>query len=105
MPTVIELLSYVYFSSACICGPFFEFADYKNYIEMNGHYAQIPSTVLPALKRYGQSFICLVLNLVIGNYFWADYCGTEEFTHHSFFYKVSDFPKIISFSFSTTMLP
>lgn len=33
MPSVIELLSYVYFCCACICGPFFEFSDYKRFIE------------------------------------------------------------------------
>lgn len=33
LPNILELLSYVYFPSACICGPFYEFADYKLYIE------------------------------------------------------------------------
>ena len=44
LPNVLELLSYVYFPSACIVGPFYEFADYKLYIERAGRYAKIPSS-------------------------------------------------------------
>ncbi len=29
LPNPLELLSYVFFCSACICGPFFEYSDYK----------------------------------------------------------------------------
>ena len=52
MPSVIELLGYVYFSSGCIIGPFFEFSDYKRYIEREGHYKNIPSTIIPSLKKF-----------------------------------------------------
>ena len=44
LPNVLELLSYVYFPGACIVGPFFEFADFKMYIEKTGRYANIPSS-------------------------------------------------------------
>lgn len=32
--------------------------------------------------------VCLGTNLVLGKYFWIQYCGTEEFTTYSFPYKV-----------------
>ena len=51
-PTLLEVLSYVYFSSSCICGPFFEFADYRNYIEMQGVFANIPNTAYASFKNF-----------------------------------------------------
>jgi hypothetical protein len=89
MPTTLELLSYVFFCSGCTVGPFFEFSDYKMYIEGTGRYSSIPSTFKPALIKFLKGKACLVSNLVIGTKFWALYCGTEEFTQHSFLYKVS----------------
>ncbi len=52
MPTVLEMASYVFFCGACICGPFFEFTDYKMYIERTGRYSHIPSSFKPALIRF-----------------------------------------------------
>lgn len=52
MPSVIEILSYVYFSSGCICGPFFEYSDYVMFIEKRGRYQNIPSTVVPSLIKF-----------------------------------------------------
>jgi len=33
MPSVLEMASYVFYCGACVVGPFFEFADYKMFIE------------------------------------------------------------------------
>lgn len=52
LPSVIEVLSYVYFPGACIAGPFFEFADYKRFIEKKERFADIPNPILPSLKRF-----------------------------------------------------
>jgi hypothetical protein len=49
LPSIVELLSYVYFTGGCMCGPFFEFSDYINFIEKKDHYANVPSTILPSL--------------------------------------------------------
>jgi hypothetical protein len=53
MPSIMEILGYVYFPGGTMCGPFFEFSDYKNFIEKNGHYKNIPSTIAPSLIRTG----------------------------------------------------
>ena len=52
LPSVLEMASYVYFCSACICGPFFEYSDYVQYIEETGRYKNIPSTFKPALLKF-----------------------------------------------------
>lgn len=88
MPTVLELLSYVFFCGASIVGPFFEFSDYKMYIERTDRYANIPSTFKAAVTKFLKGKACLALNLVIGTKFWPLFCGTEEFTEYSFLYKV-----------------
>ncbi len=52
LPTPLEMASYVFFCSGCIVGPFFEFADYKMYIERQGRYASIPNSIVPALTKF-----------------------------------------------------
>ena len=41
-PSLLQYLSYVFTSSSCILGPFFEFDDFVNWIEMKGHYKDAP---------------------------------------------------------------
>lgn len=63
MPTVLEMLSYTYFCCSCIVGPYYEYVDYINFIEMKGHYEKIPNTVLSSLMKFLKSK-CKSLNLV-----------------------------------------
>jgi hypothetical protein len=49
MPTVLEMLSYVFFCNACALGIFFEFSDYKRFIERSHEYKSVPSPILPSL--------------------------------------------------------
>jgi hypothetical protein len=51
MPSPLEMMSYVFFCGACICGPFYEYSDYINYIEKKGIYAKVPSSLSAALIR------------------------------------------------------
>ena len=46
----------MYFCGATIAGPFYEFKDYKNFIEKKEHYKNIPSTFIPSLIRYLLAF-------------------------------------------------
>ena len=50
-PSFFDFLGYMYFCGGTIAGPFFEYMDYKNFIEKKEHYKVIPSTVLPTFKR------------------------------------------------------
>lgn len=51
MPTPLEMMSYVFFCGGCICGPFFEYSDYINFIENKEHYTKIPSSIGASLVR------------------------------------------------------
>ena len=46
----------MYFCGATIAGPFYEFRDYKNFIERKEHYKEIPSTIIPSLLRLSNAF-------------------------------------------------
>ena len=85
---MLEILSYVFFCGACICGPFFEYSDYKLYIEREGRYKNIPNSIVPSIKKFLTGKACLVANMIIGMYCWPLFCGTEEYAAHSFPYKV-----------------
>jgi hypothetical protein len=65
MPSVLELLSYVYFPCSAICGPFFEYADYKSYIEKQGRYANIPATFKSAMIKFlqGKRKLIIIINI------------------------------------------
>lgn len=54
MPSPLEMMSYVFFCGACICGPFFEYSDYINYIEKKSIYASTPSSFIPSIIRFVQ---------------------------------------------------
>lgn len=90
LPSVLEMLSYVYFCSACICGPFFEYADYIQYIEMKGRYAKIPSNFKQAGIKFLKGkckfwfrshifLVCLAFHIGVSIHCYALFCGTEEY--------------------------
>lgn len=41
-PTLIEIFSYISYPAASMCGPFFEFKDYIDFIEEKDRYKNIP---------------------------------------------------------------
>lgn len=75
MPSLLEYFSFVYFSLGCMCAPFHEFSDFKNWIEFNGHYKTLPSgpsglisTLVPIMKKIGLGLFHLVLHLYVVMY-------------------------------------
>lgn len=55
----------MYFCGATIAGPFYEFKDYKNFIERKDHYADVPSTIIPSIIRITTAFGNLFFYLVV----------------------------------------
>lgn len=50
----------MYFCGGAISGPWFEFKDFKDYMAREGHYKNIPSTVVPTLKRIAMIAVLIV---------------------------------------------
>jgi lysophospholipid acyltransferase len=87
LPTMLELFSYACFPGGAICGPFFEFSDYKLFIEKKGRYESIPYHREQPIK-YLLSAICfMVLSLVVPNFYSVEHCGSKEFKEYGFLYK------------------
>ena len=61
MPSPLELLSYTFYANACAVGVFFEFSDYKRFIERTAEYKNVPSPILASLKTLLIGLICLGL--------------------------------------------
>lgn len=69
-PTILEYLAFVYYCCGCMCAPFIEFSDFKNWIELSGHYKTlprgpggVPKTIVPLLKRVLAGIMCLAFHL------------------------------------------
>lgn len=79
LPSIIEMCSYTWYVQNCALGVFFEFSDYKNYIERKGRYAQVESPILPSLVTLVKAIACTGFFLVGSSYYWVDYCWSTEF--------------------------
>lgn len=67
MPTFIEFWSFVLFGPASVTGPFFEYADYKNFIEFKGVYSKLPHGLVsmrPALIRFMHTVGCMIPQII-----------------------------------------
>ena len=78
LPSLLEFWSYIWFCQACALGVFFEFSDYKRFVERSHEYKDVPSPILPSLKWMLQGIICLVTFIIVGGYFPVDYCWSED---------------------------
>lgn len=93
-PSVIEICSYTLACTNCATGLFFEFADWKHFIEFTHEYERksgqnLPSPILPSLKNLGGGLLTCGLFLVLNAYFPIDYCFTTAFNEgHNLGYRL-----------------
>ncbi len=76
MPSLIQFLSYVFYSGGCLMGPFFEYSDYIKFIERTGHYAEMPlNTIIPSIVRLFHG-LCkvLLINLYCSMFRYLYFC-------------------------------
>jgi hypothetical protein len=89
LPSIIEICSYTQFVSNCALGVFFEFSDYKRFIQREKEYAYgMPSPILPSLKSLATAIGCTAFFIVASQYFWIEYIFSPEYSSHSLLYKV-----------------
>lgn len=57
LPTLFEFASFTHFSTGCMVGPYLEYYEYINWIELSGPYKNMPrgnlQNLVPALTRMG----------------------------------------------------
>jgi len=49
LPSPLEMAGYTWFVPNAALGVFFEFSDYRRFIESTGEYKNVPSPILPSL--------------------------------------------------------
>lgn len=60
-PNLLEITSYTFYCNTAALGVFFEFTDYKRFIEKTHEYKNIPSTLRPSLEWLGQSVMFMLI--------------------------------------------
>jgi hypothetical protein len=66
-------------------GPYLEYYEYKNWIDLTGPYQDLPvgtfQNVVPALTRMCQGFLSMFLHLFLTVYlgYSVYFCGTKEY--------------------------
>jgi len=88
LPSPLELASYVWYSQACALGVFFEFSDYKKWIERSHEYKDIPSPIFASLIWLVKGVFCLALYTVASPYFNVESCWGDKYTDDSWLYRV-----------------
>jgi len=84
LPTPLELASYVWYSQACALGVFFEFSDYKRWVERKGEYATVPSPIIPSLKWLALAIFCLVVYTVVNPFYYVEFAWSKEYLELSY---------------------
>lgn len=71
-----DFIGYMYITGGTISGPYYEFNDYKNFIELKKEYANIPSTILPSLKKFITALFFVLINALLADSFHITYLYT-----------------------------
>lgn len=86
MPSFFEFMSYVCWCCGGLVGPCFEFKDFKDFMELTGHYKDMPigmnsmAAFVPAMKNLLGGIACIILHVVIVMQgFTVSFCGTKEY--------------------------
>ena len=87
MPTLVEYFSFVFYASGPIVGPIFEFCDFKNWIEFEGVYKDLPrggsgiTVLFESMKQLLGAFLCLGIYVGLSVFYGLSihFCGTQEF--------------------------
>jgi len=86
LPNVLELLSYTYFVSNAVLGVFFEFSDYKRFIERTNEYKDVPSPILVSLTTLGKAIAFTGFFVVVSQWFYLSYCYESEYLQQTLWY-------------------
>lgn len=82
-----EILSYTCYPGSNMVGPFFEFRDYKDFIEEKGRYANIPSSAYETSRKLLHGALCIVGTIVIKRTFDIQKVSEKEFFDYPFYYE------------------
>jgi lysophospholipid acyltransferase len=88
LPSVLEITSYTYYISNSALGVFFEFSDYKRFIERTNEYKNVPSPVLVSLHTLVNAVVFTGAFVICSQWFYLSYCYDSAYMSHSFWYRI-----------------
>ena len=88
LPSLFQIWSYTFNTPSCVAGPFFEYKDFEDWVELKGEYQFIPSTFNSGMKRLFMSLWWIPLAAFFSTFFKIEGLATEDFWNKSFFSKV-----------------
>lgn len=88
MPSFYHFMCYMYFCGAAISGPWYEFQDFENMIDLKEDFANVPSTLKPALRRYLDAWLCVIVGTLFDHFFDHNFMLTESFAELPIYKKV-----------------
>ena len=83
LPPFYKVLVYTFNVPSCIASPFYEYKDFEDWIELKGHYEQIPNPLNSGLKRFATGLCWMVVVVVIGGTFNIPALVSDDFCHMS----------------------
>lgn len=90
LPSLVQILGYVYFPACFLIGPLFSFKRYMNFVHnifpLDDEKAK-KERLEEAMKTFGSGILCLAFYQVFGSYFYMDFMMTEEFAKSSIIYR------------------
>lgn len=78
LPTPFEMASYTCYVSQCALGVFFEYRDFKCWIEETDEYRNVPSPVVASLKYLLYALLCTGVFVVGSGYMPMEYAWSVE---------------------------
>ena len=81
VPSFFDFMSYLYYCGAAISGPWYEYKDFKQMIHKEGDFKEVPNTVIPALTRFVQAWMCVATGAILAQFVDEKFTLTEEFAN------------------------
>ena len=88
LPSFFQVWSYTFNAPSCVAGPFFEYKDFEDWMELKGHYQSIPSTTYSGIKRLLTSLLWIPLASFFHTFYKIEGLASEDFWNKSFLRKV-----------------
>ena len=89
MPSFTDYMGYMFFSSTIVCGPFVEYRTFNDWVNLRGHFKDMPTLgqVPTLIRRFIVSVLVIGGAFVLSSYVSFDHMLTEEFAAQGFLYK------------------
>ena len=68
IPSFFDFISYLYFCGAAISGPWYEYKDFRQMINREGDFKDVPNTVWAATRRYIEAWLRVATGAVLAIY-------------------------------------